>query len=250
MKKIAFTLAEIMIALTVIGIITAILLPVAFQTVPDDNVMKFKKANSTLYKVISELVTSGEYFTAGNLSKKADGTDILGGFALGSGATTSDTALIKHFCTSFSDVVSAKSVACSTANTNNTGVTLTSVEVPTIYGETLPTGQYTLDTVKAVLDTACASAASTVGAEIKLIDDVVYYQANPSATFGTMNNTSKLFETKDSGGLLDTYKPICIDVDGIGVDEAPFGYGVRIDGKIILGARAQEWLKKDIQNND
>ena len=44
------------------------------------------------------------------------------------------------------------------------------------------------------------------------------------------------------------------DVDGIpdGVMEAdcknecPFGYGIRADGKILPGARAEEWLKKDI----
>ena len=38
MKK-GFTLAEIMIALTVIGVITSILLPVAFQSTPDENIM-------------------------------------------------------------------------------------------------------------------------------------------------------------------------------------------------------------------
>ena len=41
MKK-GFTLAEIMIALVVIGVITSILLPVAFNNVPNENVMKFK----------------------------------------------------------------------------------------------------------------------------------------------------------------------------------------------------------------
>ena len=43
MKK-GFTLAEIMIALVVIGVITSILLPVAFNNVPNENVMKFKKS--------------------------------------------------------------------------------------------------------------------------------------------------------------------------------------------------------------
>ena len=48
----AFTLAEIMIVLVVIGILTAILLPAGFQSAPNENIMKFKKANTTLYRVI------------------------------------------------------------------------------------------------------------------------------------------------------------------------------------------------------
>ena len=31
------------------------------------------------------------------------------------------------------------------------------------------------------------------------------------------------------------------------VNECPFGYGIRADGKIIYGKRASEWFKKTIQ---
>ena len=41
-----------------------------------------------------------------------------------------------------------------------------------------------------------------------------------------------------------------MDVDGINKGEDPFGYGIRVDGKIILGARAQEWLGKNIQDKE
>ena len=43
-KNKAFTLAEVMVVLTVIGILTAILLPSALHSTPDKNVMKFKKS--------------------------------------------------------------------------------------------------------------------------------------------------------------------------------------------------------------
>ena len=56
MKK-AFTLAEILIVLVIIGVLTAILLPIAFQSSPDENVMKFKKANNTLGTIIRELTS-------------------------------------------------------------------------------------------------------------------------------------------------------------------------------------------------
>ena len=53
------------------------------------------------------------------------------------------------------------------------------------------------------------------------------------------------------------YKVICIDIDGIPDDGSencddvkdvcPFGYGVRYDGKILTGQRADEWLEKGFQ---
>ena len=57
MKK-GFTLAEILIVLSVIAIITAILLPSARNAMPNEDIMKFKKAHNTLYTAIRELVTS------------------------------------------------------------------------------------------------------------------------------------------------------------------------------------------------
>ena len=41
-----------------------------------------------------------------------------------------------------------------------------------------------------------------------------------------------------------------MDVDGINKGEDPFGYGIRADGKIIMGARADEWMNKSIQKGD
>ena len=69
MKK-GFTLAEILIVLTVIGILTAILLPVAFQSAPDENVMKFKKANSTLGTIVRELINADKYYANGDFGIK------------------------------------------------------------------------------------------------------------------------------------------------------------------------------------
>ena len=57
-KKHAFTMAEIMVVLGVIGVLTAVLLPVAFNSAPDEEVMKFKKGNKVLTDVIRELVNS------------------------------------------------------------------------------------------------------------------------------------------------------------------------------------------------
>ncbi len=50
--------------------------------------------------------------------------------------------------------------------------------------------------------------------------------------------------------VFDYNKIFCIDVDGINQGEAPFGYGLRYDGKIITGERADAWLNKDIESKD
>ena len=102
MKK-GFTLAEIMIALVVIGVITSILLPAAFNNVPNENVMKFKKGNATLAKVINELVTSGEYYTPGDLGKDKNGNWV------------EDTA---YLCLTIADVLNAKEKVCKSPEKN------------------------------------------------------------------------------------------------------------------------------------
>ena len=71
--KNGFTLAEILIVLVVIGVLTSILLPVAIQSSPDEKVMKFKKGNATLGKVISELVNNDKYYADGDLGKRSNG---------------------------------------------------------------------------------------------------------------------------------------------------------------------------------
>jgi hypothetical protein len=52
----------------------------------------------------------------------------------------------------------------------------------------------------------------------------------------------------EPGEVLCVYKILCVDVDGIGKGEDPFGYGIRVDGKILLGPRAQEWLDKSLSD--
>ena len=101
MKK-AFTLAEILIVLSVIAIITAILLPSARNAMPNEDIMKFKKAHNTLYTAIRELVTSDKYYLDGDLGVKPNG-DILK-----QNLENTD----KYFCQTFADVVNAKSTNC------------------------------------------------------------------------------------------------------------------------------------------
>ena len=227
MKK-AFTLAEIMIVLVIIGVITAILLPVAIHSAPDENVMKFKKGNNTLGTVIRELVNSDQYYANGDLGMKPDGTLI-------DGTHDGDNT---YFCQTFSDIVSTKSVDCQDKDV-------------TVTWQFWDIDKYDLETNKTSADIGCKDIANEVGPEIITSDGIVYYQTYPRMPFGWINdNGVRHFHMKDSNNLVTIYKTLCMDVDGINKGEDPFGYGIRADGKIIMGARAQEWMQKSIQKGD
>ena len=249
--KKAFTLAEIMIVLVVIGILTAILLPAGFQSAPDENIMKFKKANTTLYRVINELVSSDKYYKDGDLSTKPNGQIICGSFQnAGTPNCIGSENEITYFCKTFSDILSTKSVNCSTAKTGGND-TYTFVSIPSHTPN--KSWQVTQERGKAIFDAKCSETAVTVGAEIVTNDNITYYQVNPSATFGVIwgNNYTRLFANSfDDNGFLDKYKIFCIDVDGINKGEDPFGYGIRVDGKIMPGERADTWLQKSIQDKE
>lgn len=251
--KKAFTLAEILIVLVIIGVLTMILLPVAFQSSPDKEVMKFKKGNNTLLTVIKELVSSDEYYQDGDLGIRAGGEMI-------DGEHDND---ITYFCETFADVISTKSVNCS-KNTicknqycwNHLG---------TIEGK-----KYCdIEKLKKTADEACLNSEEAVGAEIVSGDEIIYYQTSPIFTFGithdlatAANSATEEDDTlaggaknrsaliKNDDGFVSTYKFICMDIDGIKKGNNPFGYALRYDGKVILGALADEWMKKTIQKQD
>ena len=270
MKYKAFTLAEILIVLVIIGVLTMILLPVAFQSSPDEKVMKFKKANNTLNTVIKELVSSDKYYQDGDLGVKYDGTVI-------SGANDEQK---KYFCETFADVISTKSVNCSTEGRifYDSGVQ-DSPDCPDSIDATRAdigcgweAGDPTMTKQKEKLDTICASdEALNIGEEIVASDGTVFYQTSAAQTFGIyfisgcgniMSQATTSYDTGDdckyikrhfgdvknsNTGLACTYKLFCLDIDGMNKGEAPFGYGIRSDGKIITGKRADEWMNKEIK---
>ncbi len=243
-KKSAFTLAEVLITLMVIGIITAVIIPVAIHSKPDENIMKFKKAHNTLYQVISELVNSDKYYLNGDLGVKPDGSLI----------DKKSDENIKYFCNSFADIITPKSKKCSNADSGyyfshmhlNTNATQTSNPE---YGGT----DEHIDSK--FLDKWCKTKTNA-GEEIVTTDGIIFYQVNPAYTFG--GNFKELnirlfgapINTYDLTGFDQIYKPFCIDIDGINKGEDPFGYGIRADGKILTGKRADEWLSKSIQGEN
>ena len=254
MKK-AFTLAEIMIVLVVIGVLAGILVPVANNTRPDENVMKFKKANAALGTVVRELVNSGKYFKAGDLGLLSDGTN----------------ANKSSFCLAFADVIGAKKKNCDYTTDTNQGYVSACSHVGGVCNEKVDFYELT------GFDNGCKVAENKFKGDVLGIltqDNIYYFEQNLNNTFGCIykGTTNSCAVAGDSGwnGQIGTrlfgygsqldYKPFdsgikalrfyrifCIDIDGINQGEDPFGYGIRVDGKILAGARAQEWIEKGIQ---
>jgi len=225
MKK-AFTLAEVMIVLAIIGILVAILLPTAQNLAPDETILKFKKANSSLTTAIREVVHNEKYFYNGDLGLDRDGNLVSNP---------------KYFCSVLSDVLNIKSSNCSD---DNLGYNSSAVaNLPDL-------ANFDIDN-KTIFDYADCMCKNnlTSGEEIILNDNTIIYIINPYYHFGSLveGSDKRLFNlcSKEK-----RYKFICMDIDGTNQGEDPFGYAIRTDGKVIYGSRAQAWIKASINNNE
>ena len=264
--KKGFTLAEVMIVLTVIGLLTAILLPVARQSMPDENLMKFKKAHNTLGTVIRELVTSDKYYLDGDLGVRSNGNRLI----------KSDINDRKYLCLTIGDIISAKEINCSDSDIESLGSIIanksaeTNTSSITEFYKNHNGAELTAESLlynKERVDEACSrNVESNIYRQIITNDGVWYYDNAPGLVMGVIvydgEETIRLFSPPnifpanlhDSNGMDVLYKVVCIDIDGIPegatrtdcINECPFGYGIRADGKILTGARATEWLERDV----
>lgn len=250
MKNNAFTLAEILIVLVIIGVLTMILLPVAFQSSPDEKVMKFKKAHNTLLTAVKELVSSDEYYQNGDLGLRADGK-LLDGTHKGD---------IVYFCNTLSSVMNVKEANCSDFDkTSSTDVNYF-VDIYDGYDE------YGDGSAAEHFDEVCKGSGNIKDLQIPYIissDGVVFYEKSFTSPFGAVIasaetylcigenacDDNRVFLARHNGFLMN-YKTFCIDIDDVDKGEDGFGYGIRVDGKVMLGNRAKEWLEKSIQKKN
>ncbi len=238
-----FTLAEVMIVLTVIGILSAILLPVALHSTPDKNILKFKKANNTLATTIRELVSSGEHYMVGDLGRMPNGVIIHAAYITDDGT---------HHCKAFADILSAKTTSCTNAEQDGSWVTS---DLRSVYNDELVDDIFTRS--KMQLDYRCSQLIGVkLGNYIILPDDVQIHMLQ-GAIFGWTSNNIETYTKEElitnkvssKNGNIIQYSLHCIDIDGDGPIK-PFGYGVRYDGKILNGMRADWWLSRDITKKE
>ena len=114
MRKFAFTLAEVMIVLAILGVLTTVLLPVAFNAKPDKNIMKFKKANQTLFAAVRQMITSDLYFN-GSFAHMYSG-ECLGDNSLC--AADNKSSNLSFFCNAMADIITNRGATCKLLITN------------------------------------------------------------------------------------------------------------------------------------
>lgn len=244
-NKKGFTLAELMIVLAVLAVIAAVLMPTVFNSMPDENRLKFKKGYYTLKRTIDQMVNSDEYSqTKGEFGKVLGDGETACPFEGGGDVTSDDCA--RYFCIQFSEMLNSTYTQCEQFK-NTTGLNTTKFDTTDISGDTSAAdGTVT----PSQLDQKCAgfpAAGTDKEASVHLINvatqDGVYWSV-PKESF---SGASSANQSKNLEGIYSKipsyYAVICMDVDGPN-GEGPFAFGIRRDGKVIAGARAKQWLQE------
>lgn len=201
--------------------------------IPDRNLVLFKKANNTLFESIKTLVNSDEYYADGSLAMMGRG-----------GRVKSPT----YFCETLSKTLNTKSVNCSSTKTSAEGferVLVVHCAAQNLLGDNVIVNTEKVECPPTIMDDSlanmdyyCRISAQKTKEEIILKDGAIFYQTQPAYTFYDLHKRNK-------ENLNDSYKILCVDIDGINKGENPFSYGVRQDGDIIPGCKAQKWLDRN-----
>ncbi len=229
--KKAFTLAELMIVLAVLAVIAAVLMPTVFNSMPDENRLKFKKGYYTLKRTIDALVNSDAYQnTGGKFGEMLDSADDKPSFA-GTLQDGDDGSI--YFCVQFSEMLNSTEAQCTTfLSSLQNGVVATNFEATTFQE-----GNRAIDAK--CEETFLWGGDNTVN--IKTQDGI--YWALPKDTFSGVKGSTKMTNITNYNTIPAYYAVICMDVDGQGGEKA-FGFGIRRDGKVVAGQHAKEWLQE------
>ncbi len=244
----AFTLAEVMIVFTVIGVLSAILIPTLFTSTPEQQKLKAKKAFNTITRAVESLTNSGPYdVTNGILESKSyiQGTD-----------QADIDSRNRFFCNNLSEILNVRKSDCSLDNVNNN--LSPSVSCPSgsaFTGESAgrnalcmeaksDNSAFDYENFQKALDTSCEAFWNAVdkdGYNLKTADNVLWgvqltdFSHDASILLGGIN--TPVF-----------YNLICIDTANHNDIDYVFGAGVRKDGKIVVGEKLQKLLDEDDEN--
>lgn len=238
-SKKGFTLAELMIVLAVLAVIAAVLMPTVFNSMPDENKLKFKKGYYTLKRTIDQMVNSDEYSgTEGNFGKIL--TDDDNNCPFEGGGTVDDPDCKAYFCIQFSEMLNSTATQCEVFK-NSAGEVTQRFDTIDISGEA-PGEDGTITPSK--LDTKCSGFPNKELTDVNVATQDGIYWSLPQESFSGNSSTNQAKTLTNIYSKIPAYYAvICMDVDGYGGEEA-FAFGIRRDGKVIAGARAKAWLKE------
>ena len=233
-SKKAFTLSEIIISLSLIGVIAAALLPVVYHSVPNKDVLKFKKTHTTFIATVNKLASDGNYYLPGDMRKKPDGTKLVGGAY----ETTNERFTV--LCEGLADTIQTKENSCKDFEFENVamsygGQSTVQTDLSSLFAFKFQTSEE-LKKEKIRLDFLCKRDEKQGIKVPRFIDKngVWYIDLYFGVTYS------------ENDKVANYYKPICIDIDGPEGEILPFGYGINFQGQILTGCRADWWNNKEL----
>ncbi len=238
-KKCAFTIAEIMIVFTVIGVLSAILIPALFMSSPDQGKLRAKKAFNTLTRAVENLTNSGPY-------------DLNGGMLVATSFSTDADDRNAFFCNNLAEILNVKSVDCTKDDVN--GAITSTDGCAAFVSDTTNRKQLCLkesttnnvadyETLQNEFDNACKKAFydnNTPKGEFNFVTSDGIMWGIQRTDFN--NNQTLTLNAVTSPAF---YNLVCIDVGNHKKSEYIYGAGVRKDGKILVGKKLQEIVTED-----
>ena len=224
-KTFAFTLAEIMIVLTVIGVLSAILLPVASNSMPDKDILKFKKTHNLLMTAFRDLASNGEWFTPGDFSLKPDGTP--------AGGWSSDGEQQKYYIHALGDILNQSGTY------NYCSISVVWDGAPDIWMNAVGINPTRITSENYSSKWATIMFNMTRNLKPNYYDS---YFRLPNGACISHTWPGGMYDSADNRKTLGFIIDLDCEEDGI----RPFYYFLRKDGKVITDPRVNWWLQRDI----
>lgn len=225
-KKKGFTLSEVMIAMTVLGVIAAILVPVVMKAMPQNNKVLFRKAYSTIEKSVSSMISDETNYPSDlTIVPTPPGTT---SYSRGFNNTTATTNTSNKFCYFLADQLNLNGAATliGTGATGNSTFTTTDGIAWTIYTPVSDTTNNTSQTLANVSTTAVQFPIGATAANSYLTKIIV-----------DVNGATKPNCTADTSGTAAPYSLTACSVTADCTSKPDqFIIGVRFDGKLQISA--------------
>ena len=187
MKNIkGFTLSEVMVTITILGVLAAILIPAVVNVSPDSSKILLKKANVTLERAVSDLISNDLYYPADQTDDDSNGVKVSRGFnytnTVGMGLPSSND----KFCYLLSQELNTVSANCTAVATG------TAPNIVAPYTFTTTDGMlWTINDTTATAFTLSPGYYTTVGTTPTLTVDVSGATKGDNCYYDTCAATKK-----------------------------------------------------------